>query len=168
MFDCFLYIIQNMTKTIPKITKFMPITKSILFELHHTLRVYTVYVNENELKVNLIRDLDREKKSLELASRFEILWQDLDESGSLDGVSEMYFLTGKQAGFTDTRIIYIWLKSWKMFYPNNLFYLMNTEFVVPFDFLDSVVQATTLNQAKLDQNDGQIRYQSEPKISLKK
>ena len=157
-----------MMSKIPKTTKFMPINKSILFELHNTLRVYTVYVNEDDLKIELIRELDREEKSLELASRFEILWHDLDESGIFDGVSEIFFLTGKRAGFTDTRMIFMWLKSWKMFCPGNLFYQMNMDFIVPLDVLDHKAQLATLNQAKLGQNDSQILYQSEPKISTRK
>jgi hypothetical protein len=156
-----------MTNTTPNITKFMPISKSIIFELNNNLRVYAVTdsVNQEVVDLLLIRELEREGKVLELADKFETLWQDLEETGDLDGINEIYFLIGDRAGFTDTRMVYMWLKSWQMFNPEKHFYLHRTSIVVTIDLIATEVLKNILVKAKSENNSSDINYSKEPNIT---
>lgn len=50
---------------------------------------------------------------LNLSENFENLWQNCSSIINLE--NEIYFILGQSASFTDTRIIYLWLRSWQMF-----------------------------------------------------
>jgi hypothetical protein len=153
--------------TTPNITKFMPISKSIIFELNNNLRVYAVSdsVNQEVVDLQLIRELERDGKVLELADKFEILWQDLEESGEMEGVNEIYFLIGDRAGFTDTRMVYVWLKSWQMFNPEKQFYLHRISIIVTIDLIATEVLKNILGKAKIENNSSDINYSKEPNIT---
>lgn len=98
----------------------------------------------NDSDLILLSELKRDDKVLNLFDKFEFVWSDLFEDGYLtchselvseslnakqnDGIpdcsgmtgggaemTKIYFLIGERAGFTDTRVIYSWLKSWEMF-----------------------------------------------------
>ena len=158
-----------MAITTPNITKFMPIKKSIIFELNNNLRVYAVStsVNQESFSLSLIREIHREEKGLELSNNFEFLWEDLDTSGEFEGIDTIYFLIGLRAGFTDTRMIFIWLKSCMMFDPNNTFYIKKILFDAPLDFLEQSLIKTLLVEAKEENNSFQISYSKEPNITKK-
>jgi hypothetical protein len=145
----------------------MPSKKSIIFELNNNLRVYAVTdsVKHDENPLVLLREIAREGKVLELAEKFEILWQDLDENGELEGVDEIYFLIGLHAGFTDSRMVFIWLKSWTMFNPKNAFYIKKIEFDVPIDFVLLEILMETLKKAKVENNSTKLTYSKEPNIT---
>jgi hypothetical protein len=151
----------------PNITKFMPSKKSIIFELNNNLRVYAVTdsVKHDQERLTLLREIERDGKVLELAEKFEILWQDLDENGELEGVNEIYFLIGLHAGFTDSRMVFIWLKSWTMFNSKNAFYIKKIEFDVPIDFVSSEILRETLKKAKVENNSTKLTYSKEPNIT---
>ena len=50
---------------------------------------------------------------LNLSENFENLWQNCSPVINLE--SEIYFVLGQNSSFTDTRIVYLWLQSWRMF-----------------------------------------------------
>ena len=50
---------------------------------------------------------------LNLSENFENLWHNCSSIINLE--SEIYFVLGQNSSFTDTRIVYLWLKSWQMF-----------------------------------------------------
>jgi hypothetical protein len=146
----------------------MPSKKSIIFELNNTLRVYAadLSVNQTDPNITLLREVIKEGRVLELASKFEFLWHDIDENDLSSGIDEVYFLIGPHAGFTDTRIVFVWLKSWQMFHPRNHFYLKKTSFDVPLDFVDVTIAKDFLNKAKNENNNSEIRYSREPRIGI--
>jgi hypothetical protein len=145
----------------------MPIKKSIIFELNNNLRVYAVSdsVNQGVRDLQLIREIDKEGKVLELANKFEFLWQDLTDNGLLNDVNQIYYLIGLKAGFTDTRMVFIWLKSWQMFNPTNNFYISKISFDVPIDFVDLKILENLLVEAKKENNSSKISYSKEPNIT---
>ncbi|MBC7472388.1 MAG: hypothetical protein H7196_03985 [candidate division SR1 bacterium] len=147
----------------------MPIKKSIIFELNNNLRVYAIAdsVNSWTHSLELIRELNRQEKGLELANKFEFLWEDLDTSGEFEGINEAYFLIGSYAGFTDTRMIFMWLKSWTMFDPTCIFYIKRIVFDVPIDFVDPKLLKNLLLEAKTENNNSEISYSKEPNITRK-
>jgi hypothetical protein len=165
--DLFLKIYQSMTSTTPNITKFMPSKKSIIFELNNNLRVYAIddSVKQDENQLVLLREIVREGKVLELGEKFEFLWQDLNDSGYFDNVNEIFFLIGSHAGFTDSRMVFIWLKSWVMFNQVNIFYIKKTEFDVPIDFISVEILIETLTSAKAENNSTKLTYSKEPNIT---
>lgn len=59
--------------------------------------------------------LSRQGPFLKLAEKFQTLWQELWQTTDLKNSSQIFFLLGPKAGFTDTRIVYIWLESWRTF-----------------------------------------------------
>ncbi len=72
----------------------------------------TTPLNKN---IVLVDSLLRQNRTLELFDRFEFFWKKLDNKGFFDKSSQYYFWIGLCAGFTDTRVVYIWLKSRQMF-----------------------------------------------------
>lgn len=90
---------------------------TFIFHLSQNLEVSKI----TDSQKTLVTTLERDGRSLELAERFEILWQDLWENNELDNADQIYLLIGSRAGFTDGRIIYIWLENWRQFYPEKKF-----------------------------------------------
>jgi hypothetical protein len=156
-----------MNITTPNITKFMPSNSSIIFELNNTLRVYSVRdsVNDEIKELVLLRELVRETKVLDLADKFEFLWHDLTDSGLLDNIDKIYYLIGQNAGFTDSRMIYVWLKSWQMFTTTNTFYISKIVFDAPIDFVSHGNLSLTLQKAETEKNNTSIGYSKEPNIT---
>jgi hypothetical protein len=86
--------------------------------------------DDQQFRLELVARLDRAGPALDLAERFEPFWKELDSSQNLfspkleEGSSreslEIFFWVGPRAGFTDTRMVYIWLKTWAMFFDSKL------------------------------------------------
>ncbi|MEM1311986.1 MAG: hypothetical protein AAGF07_00815 [Patescibacteria group bacterium] len=85
---------------------------SIIFYLDSNLKVYRLDLVNSELK--LIDRLEKLNGRLDLSSRFDSFWKELYAANLLES-SSIAFIIGNRAGFNDTRIIYIWLKSHMMF-----------------------------------------------------
>jgi len=128
-------------------------TSSILIFLDQNLSFYSLEAGNTEL----LFKLEKESRSLELAEKFEGIWKKLE----LKEVQEIYFWTGIGAGFTDTRIIYIWLKSWEIFSKKHFFTLK-----VENDFKDLIV-IELVGESKQNQTH-KIHYSGLPRITLKK
>jgi hypothetical protein len=123
-------------------------------------------VNHEIGDLELLREVVRETKVLDLADKFEFLWQDLTDSNLLTGIDKIYYLIGPNAGFTDSRMIFIWLKSWQMFTPTNTFFVSKIVFDVPIDFISPENLILTLQKAETENNNTVINYSKEPNITF--
>ena len=90
----------------------MSVNKSIIFYLDTNLQVYEVNIVNSQLKK--ITEIQKTGKVLGLFSDFGILWNDIYNSW-IKNSDEIIFLIGHSAGFTDSRVVYMWLKSALMF-----------------------------------------------------
>lgn len=79
----------------------------IFYLKQESLQVYRF--SQNLVLVDKIFD----NNFLNLSENFENLWQNCWSIINLE--SEIYFILGQNASFTDTRIVYLWLQSWQMF-----------------------------------------------------
>jgi hypothetical protein len=86
----------------------MSVNKSIIFYLDTNLEVYQANLVNSELKK--IAELKKEGKTLNLFSNFALLWSQIFNN-EIKNTEQITFLIASNASFTDTRIIYIWLKS---------------------------------------------------------
>jgi hypothetical protein len=134
------------------------IKKSIVFYLNNQLEVYELdYVKES---IELLA-LEKSEKRLQLFETFEGVWLEIWEK--IKKTSEIYFVLGDQAGFTNTRIVYLWLKSLSEFGLSiELKIVKNSNFVdlqnQPFSLIKSILQSAT----KQD-----LLYSQEPRIGQK-
>ncbi len=119
------------------------IKKSIVFYLNNQLEVYELdYVKES---IELLA-LEKSEKRLQLFETFEGVWLEIWEK--IKKTSEIYFVLGDQAGFTNTRIVYLWLKSLSEFGLSiELKIVKNSNFVdlqnQPFSLIKSILQSAT-------------------------
>lgn len=129
-----------------------------MFYLNNQLEVYELdYVKES---IKLLA-LQKSEKRLQLFETFEGIWLKLWEQ--IKTTSEIYFVVGTEAGFTNTRIVYLWLKSLSEFGLSiDLKILKNSNLVdlqnQPFSLVKSILQTAT----KQD-----LLYSQEPRIGLK-
>lgn len=131
------------------------IKKSIVFYLNNQLEIYELdYVKE---EVQLLA-LEKSEKRLQLFETFEVVWKKIWEK--IKNTSQIYFVLGDQAGFTNTRIVYLWLKSLsefglsidvKILKNSNLVDLPNQ----PFSLIKSILSMST-NQDLLYSQDPRI------------
>jgi hypothetical protein len=125
------------------ITNINMIKKSIVFYLNNQLEVYELdYVKES---IELLA-LEKSEKRLQLFETFEGVWLEIWEK--IKKTSEIYFVLGDQAGFTNTRIVYLWLKSLSEFGLSiELKIVKNSNFVdlqnQPFSLIKSILQSAT-------------------------
>jgi hypothetical protein len=78
----------------------------------------------------------------------------------------VYYLLGPQAGFTDSRVIFLWLKSLSMFYPETKFYLLSLTDPIHPTKLDFDLLAKILSQAML--NPTSLTYTRQPRLGPSK
>lgn len=138
---------------------------SIIFYLNSDLKVYTAdqFVNDQELQIQEVGNVAREAgEYLNLFDKFEFLWADLLENMEFDKV---YFLIGPKAGFTDTRIVFIWLKSWVLFNLNYVYFVSRTE-TDPLFLSQNEIAGLLKRIEGEDQKD--LVYSKEPKIGKAK
>lgn len=93
----------------------------ILIKLDWDLEIYEIIDGTNpetpKKNYNLIYTLKREvSKALNLSQEFEAIWFWLDKKYEL---VEIYYMINDKASFSDSRVVYIWLKSWIMFNNHN-------------------------------------------------
>ncbi len=79
----------------------------IFYLKQESLQIYRL--SKSLVLINKISD----SSFLNLSQNFENLWQNCWSIISLE--TEIYFILGQNASFTDTRIVYLWLQSWQMF-----------------------------------------------------
>ena len=129
-------------------------TTKILIFLDWDLEIYqlTNHKMDNESK-QLVYSLKRENlKVLDLSQKFEEIWTWLETQYLM---SEIYYLINDKASFSDSRVIYIWLKTWQMFDHQNKFLMSHNN---SFEWVLNPVQLTYLHDVKI----------GKPKIKLVK
>jgi hypothetical protein len=98
---------------------------SIIFVLDTNLEVYVVDSVNNQFW--LCYSVLRKGRGLNLTDRFEFVFQELlsalDHGKDGHKIDEFYLFVGNRAGFTDTRVIYMWLQTWKQFCWEGNFYI---------------------------------------------
>jgi hypothetical protein len=142
--------------------------KSILIYLDSNVKLFTYgFVNQNEHTddLELIAQVDREEKNLNLFAKFESVWAGLNNHFELSQKTTIYYLIGPHAGFTDTRVIYLWLKSWEMF-EGGRYVIEKLENDLDLNKL-SAVQLTDLLKKIDTQNQQELLYSTEPRIGVK-
>jgi hypothetical protein len=131
-------------------------TESIIIVLDNNLHVYTVK-NDSQV-IELIVQLESDKY-LNLADNFEKICIEYIMSRN---PSEIYCIFGNSAGFTDSRIVYMWLKSWSLFTKNN-FYLHNSSIDIDisrFSFSEIVEYLEPIKQNNIQL----LNYSRKPRI----
>lgn len=115
-------------------------------------------------RFNLIKVLSSKKleEKFFLAEVFDKQWSELFTS-HIKHTKSIYLLTTSKAGFSNTRVVYVWSKSHADFYNNKL-ELYYKKLDSKIDFLN---QPTQLGLAVLDSCYTEIQYFSEPRINLK-
>jgi hypothetical protein len=98
-------------------------------ELNQNLEIFA---EENRLKTSIFL-FPRTKHTLELSEHFEKIWSDLYQEYEMETVENIYYTVGEFASFTDTRVVFIWLKSWQYFNPNGNYFLQGNKEKNPVD-----------------------------------
>jgi hypothetical protein len=165
--DCLVKICQIM-RIIP--TKFMTAKnnmKSIVIVLQDSLRVYSYDGVVKSDGVEFVCELEKEsgKPVLDLFDRFSPLWQRLTDRRVFEGVGNIYFVLGSRAGFTDTRVVYLWLKSWEMFGGGKQeFWVHNETREINIGLMDGDHLEAYLVEAKKHGSKQLLRYSREPSV----
>lgn len=129
-----------------------------------------------ESGLKLLTCLDRQGHTLDLTDRFEAVWKSLDQQGAFERVDTIYFWLGPRAGFTDTRVIFIWLKSWEMFNNEKLkmkheklgaifFVLKLAQSIIP-ESLEEHEIVELMKQSEQNMA-SELAYSAEPRIGIK-
>jgi very-short-patch-repair endonuclease len=151
----------------------------------------TTSLNYNISKIELspIFHLEREAKTLNLTDKFADIWNILTEQGyfhysrstttpnsPLEGwpeagvdsgaaitpITTIYFWLTPLAGFTDTRILYLWLKSWQMFDRSRKFYNYKLENPLNLENLNAMQLQEMVQYSK--EADQELLYSAAPRI----
>lgn len=134
--------------------------------MNSQLEVYSFDETVNELQ--LLQKLQPTSSGrLELANRFAQVWQALDSRSEFVD-RPIFFWIGPRAGFTDTRIVFIWLKTKflieKLCNQQFQFFLMRiTASTITELDLETIKQLLTTNRTQLAE---QLLYSSQPRIGV--
>jgi hypothetical protein len=129
------------------------VDKSIVFILDSKLTVLEHNSSVNE-SILLNEVLATNSKYLELSDHFDTLFSTMYTH--VQTASNIIFLVATHAGFTDSRIIFNWIKSSEMFL--NIPY-----FVLKLDIIDLSLIHDYVFQA-IDENNKELVYLKEPSI----
>jgi hypothetical protein len=125
-------------------------TTKILIDLDWNLEIYEIDdLNQSATKPKkLAYNLKRgDLKVLNLDKKFEEIWKWLEIRYL---VTEVYFCVKDKASFSDSRVIYIWLKTWQMFNPDYKFYLSYNDSNINSDkWILNPVQLTYLHEVRI-------------------
>jgi hypothetical protein len=122
----------------------------IIFDLNTNLKIFKSQTNS---PLELIFEQDKVNNALNLTDNFESTFK------SLPNVEEYYLFIGDNAGFMDSRVIYIWISNSK-FFMNTDFFVMRTNF--------KETNYMELLQLSKKENRKDLAYSKEPNIGTKK
>jgi hypothetical protein len=135
----------------------MTINKSIIIKLDNDLKIFEI--NHTDQKISKIFDLKPTQRILNLNDDFFEIWQSL-WSKHLETANNFYYFVGSKSSFTNTRIIYLWLKSNFEFMNKDFFVEQDSMFdpeLQPFDFVQIKLQSLSSND---------LVYSAKPKIGI--
>jgi hypothetical protein len=140
------------------------ISKFIVFILDTNLNLIELkVVNNNQYEIVGTSEVLREDKTLKLSTKFSHFWKEYFVDKSFDDSSQFYIFIGKQASFTDTRIVYTWVKSQNLFYGSEYFVARipeNIDIENPDEIRLAIEKAKSINSQDL-------LYSQEPRIGKK-
>jgi hypothetical protein len=117
-------------------------------------------------QIELIGEIKKTERTLELSQRFEEFWKDLWKIDKIKPVKQIYLVLGTNAGFTDSRIIFIWLKTWHTFQPElNSYFVTKINSDHNLDGYNKEQIITLLTESVINPPD--LTYIREPRITLK-
>ena len=128
--------------------------------LDRDLDIYQIDDNQAKKVYSLIRS----KHTLELSTHFETIWQDLWIQG-LDKTKRILYIVGEDASFTDNRMVFIWLKSWRYFGYGDYYCATFNQSVPSSLSLFSQWTKSVLKRALTNPED--LGYLKTPKITIK-
>lgn len=151
-----------------EITQMSKVNSAIILYLDKSLEIYELsFVNDTDkVLVKNIKLLDiilPGDKGLNLAQNFTSIWE--KNMASKGGEHSYFFWTGPSTGFTDIRIVSIWIRSQNMFY-NSAIYLLKVENYLNIFNVGNIV-LENLVKTSLENFDKAISYVREPRIGLK-
>lgn len=126
---------------------------------HNFVRVY----NLQEESLELVDELVVIAKTLELSKNFVHFWVKL-WSEKLNQSTRIYFLINSNSSFTDSRIIFVWLQSWKMF-THGRFGIAQTGMILDLTRLSHTSLMEVLNGANFEAQS--LDYATEARVTVK-
>jgi hypothetical protein len=132
----------------------------VIFYLDKDLKVYKLKNQKNKLE--LINLVPKEGKYLNLSEKFEVFWQDL-WSEILQNETEIFYFLGPNSSFSDSRVIFIWLKTYLIFNQSLNLFVDNINNDLNLENLNSFLLQSLIFEAK-QKNNQQLVYNKEPNI----
>ena len=137
----------------------------IIFLSVGTLKVYSF----DKKVLNLNYQVRSDIKNLDLANNFENIWSQIWfkflHIQKSDLASPIYFLISESSGFTNTRTIYIWLKTWQLL-SQNVFFVHKVSDRLLLEILKKSEITNFLESIK-QVNNQEILYSNEVRIGQK-
>jgi len=118
----------------------------------------------DSIELREMNRIESENNYLELADRFEIFMEDFATKVDLER-AKIFFLVGPKAGFTDSRVIFTWLRTNKMFNQESDYFVSK----IPDE--PSKLSGDYLNQLlekAAEENSQSLLYSKEPNIGKNK
>jgi hypothetical protein len=147
-------------------------SKSILIHLNTNLEIstftYTKISDETSYNIKNIFSLSAQKHKLELSNQFSDIWASLWDT-YLKDIKDIYYFIGPEAGFTDSRIVFLWLKSWHIF-SNDCNYHVGFEaddMLNEDDTSYNHIQYNYLKNMNVKTNIPDLSYLKAPRITIK-
>jgi hypothetical protein len=105
------------------------------------------------------RDIDLSSRSIRLYTIFQSVWEEMMSSIDQSNVTSILFLIGPNAGFTDSRMVYIWLRSHTMVFPDTTLGVLKHK---PIDKIDLITGKKVSELASIASPE--LQYSQEPRI----
>jgi len=105
------------------------------------------------------REVDLSGNRIRLYIVFEAIWSEAMDTVQNRSIDSILFIIGENAGFTDSRIVYIWLRSHIMIHPQSkLGVIKSSEAINP----DSLTEGELAEL--MAQSSSILEYSQEPRI----
>lgn len=122
---------------------------------------------EKSQTVKLLEEImPKSGKYLDLSENFEKYWEKLENN--VKEAEEIFLILGQSAGFTDSRIIYMWLKGENYFNQKDLFIDfasdLNLDFENEFNSLVTCLKLGKILTQACEKNNQSLSYSKEANI----
>lgn len=143
----------------------------LIFYLDNDLKVYKLQESQGQLSLDLFDFILRQdQKYLNLGDKFSDFWQNIwkDELQiKIGSKTEIFYILGPNSGFTDSRVIFIWLKTMSFFESKFNFFVTNIENSLILENLSSFLLKDLILKARSENNQNLV-YSRSPSIGKKK
>jgi hypothetical protein len=141
-------------------------TKIGIFFLGQKFEMYSCDIDLNNIE--LIDTQERTSKYLNLGEHLEDKWEQNWEQ--LSELNSIYFIFNQTSGFNDTRMVFLWLKSYRLIDHDFDFYTTTSTYADFESWFISIDKSNLKLKVLLNQsfkNPLNIKYNSEPRIHKK-